>query len=107
MSKYAMGYTGGGASGASGFTPFASGYKASSGELFGLYGGLFEDLTSALGAFGQAKMAKLNAQMQYAHDNYMSERNYLTDLYSAKLSHQRSVQEAQMLSLQGQAQQAA
>lgn len=108
MSKYAMGYTGGGASGVSGFTPFAgSGYRANSSELFGLYGGLFGDLTSALGAYGQAKTAKINAQMQYAQERYSGERNYLVDLYGAKLEHQRSVQEAEMLSLQGQAQQAA
>lgn len=48
------------------------GYKANMGEIIGLYGGLAGDLTSAFGAYGQAKMAKLNAQAEYQHQSYLS-----------------------------------
>lgn len=94
MSNFALGYK----------SPPA--YKANAGELMGLYGGLIGNLTSAVGAYGQAKMAKLNAQAEYQHQSYLSEFNYLNDLFAAKRAHQAGVFEAETLSLQGQAEKA-
>lgn len=81
-------------------------YSANPMELIGLYGGLAGDLTSAFGAYGQAKMAKLNAQAEYQHQSYLSEFNYLNDLFAAKRAHQAGVFEAETLSLQGRAEKA-
>ena len=81
------------------------GYKANMGEIIGLYGGLAGDLTFAFGAYGQTKMAKLNAQAEYQHQSYLSEFNYLNDLFAAKRAHQAGVFEAETLSLQGRAEQ--
>ena len=71
------------------------------GEVFSLGTQGVGMLTSALGAFGQAKTAKINAQAQYQHNQYLSERQYAIDLFNAKRAHQQSVYEAEQLGLQG------
>lgn len=94
MSNYALGYK----------SPPS--YRANMGELVGLYGGIVGDLSSAFGAYGQAKMTKLQAQADYQHQSYLSERNYLSDLFAARRAYQSGRFEAETLTLQGRAEQA-
>ena len=63
-------------------------------------------LFSALGARGQAKTAKLNAQLQYQADKYNSERQYQIDLFTGRRTHRLGQYEAESLSMQGRIKQA-
>lgn len=63
-------------------------------------------LFTALGARGQAKTAKLNAQLQYQADKFNSERQYQIDLFTGRRAHQLGQYEAESLSMQGRIKQA-
>lgn len=75
-------------------------------EIFGATLGSIGEISSLMGAYGQAKTAKLNARHQYMMDSINADKQYLADLFAAKSAHKQSVYEAEMMSLQGQAEQA-
>lgn len=76
-------------------------------QLYGLGMSTIGDISALLGSYGQAKTAKMNARHQYAIDSINADRQYMADLYAAKAAHKQSVYEAEMLSLQGEADKAA
>ncbi|MDO4775817.1 MAG: hypothetical protein Q4A06_00025 [Cardiobacteriaceae bacterium] len=51
-------------------------------------------------------MSRLQAQADYQYQSYLGERNYLSDLFAAKRAYQAGRFEADMLTLQGKAEQA-